>query len=40
MSFAGLIASFWCHQKLLKISAILVGIAAAIMCAVNIIVPY
>jgi hypothetical protein len=40
MSLAGLIASFWCRHKLLKISAVVVGAAAAIMCAVNIIVPY
>lgn len=40
MSLAGLIASLWCRQKLLKVSAMLVGAAAAIMCAVNILVPY
>jgi hypothetical protein len=40
MSLAGLITSLWCRQKLLKVSSMLVGAAAAIMCAVNILVPY
>jgi hypothetical protein len=40
LSVAGFIASLWCRQKLLKISAMLVGVASAIMCAVNILVPY
>lgn len=40
MSLAGVIASLWCSQKMLKVSAMLVGTAAAIMCAVNILVPY
>jgi hypothetical protein len=40
MSLAGLIASLWCTQKMLKVSTMLVGTAAAIMCAVNILVPY
>jgi len=40
LSLLGLIASFWCRQKGLKVSAMLVGAAAAIMCAMNILVPY
>jgi hypothetical protein len=40
LSLAGIIASLWCRQKGLKVSAMLVGAAAAIMCAVNILVPY
>jgi len=40
LSIAGLIASLWCRQKLLKISTVLVGVASTIMCAVNILVPY
>jgi|SRR5215469_1395280 len=40
ISIAGLIASLWCRQRLLKILTVLVGVASTIMCAVNIIVPY
>jgi len=40
VSVAGLVASLWCRQKRLKISAMLVGAVAAIMCAANILVPY
>jgi len=40
MSLSGVIASLWCRQKLLKVSAVLVGATAAIMCALNIFVPY
>ena len=40
LSLAGLVASLWCRQKLLKVSAMLIGIVGAIMCAVNILVPY
>jgi hypothetical protein len=40
MALAGFIASFWCRQRLLKVSAMLIGIAAGIMCAINIILPY
>ena len=40
LSLLGLIASFWCRQKLLKVLAMLVGTVAVIMCAVNILVPY
>jgi hypothetical protein len=40
MSLAGLIASFWCRQKLLKVSVVLVGTAATAMCAFNIFIPY
>ncbi len=40
LSLAVLIASFWCRQKLLKLSAILVGAAAMVRCSINILVPY
>jgi hypothetical protein len=40
LSVAGLIASLWCRQRLLRISTIFVGVASTIMCTVNIIVPY
>ena len=40
MSLAGFIASWWCPQRLLKVSGILIGAASTIMCAINILVPY
>jgi hypothetical protein len=39
-SIAGVVTSLWCRDRLLKVAGVLVGIAAAIMCAANIIVPY
>jgi hypothetical protein len=40
LALVGFIASFWCRQKILKVSAMLIGIAAGIMCAIIIILPY
>jgi hypothetical protein len=39
-SIGGLVASFWCRNRPLKIFTILTGVASAIMCSLNIIVPY
>ena len=39
-SLGGLVASFWCRNRPLKIFTILIGGASAFMCSVNIFVPY
>lgn len=40
MSLGGFIAAWWCRPRLLKVSSILIGAAAMVMCAINILVPY
>jgi hypothetical protein len=39
-SLAGIVAAFWCRDRLLRIFTVLVGVASAFMCSVNILVPY
>lgn len=39
-SLAGVIVSWWCRDKLLKVFSMLIGIVALFLCAVNVFVPY
>jgi hypothetical protein len=39
-SLGGIIAAWWCRSRLLKVSSILIGAAAMVMCAINILLPY
>jgi hypothetical protein len=39
-SVAGFIASLWCRDKPLRVTTLLVGIASAVMCAADIVIPY
>jgi len=36
----GVIASYWCPDKLLKVSSILIGLMAVFLCSVNVFLPY
>jgi hypothetical protein len=39
-SIGGFIAAWWCHLRLLKVLTLLIGAAAMVMCAMNILTPY
>jgi hypothetical protein len=39
-SVAGSIAALWCRDKPLKAATMLVGVASAILCAADIVIPY
>lgn len=39
-SLAGVIVSWWCRDKLLKVFSLLIGAVAFFLCAINVFVPY
>jgi hypothetical protein len=39
LSAAGLAASIWCRERLLKVSTLVIGLVSGFMCTMNIIVP-
>lgn len=40
VSLVGLIASFWCRSRPLKVFGVLIGVGSAFMCGINIFLPY